>query len=68
LAANGMTASADAASVGASNVINHPVNVADLPRRAIGAAPAFGQHSDEILGQLGYTPTDIAALRSDGVV
>ena len=68
LAANGMTAIADAASVGAARVINHPINVVGLPRRAVGAAPALGQHSGEILGRLGYTSTDIAELRSDGVV
>ncbi len=68
LPANGMTAIADAANVGVTRVINHPVNVAGLPRRAVGAAPALGQHSDEILGHLGYTSADIAELRGDGVV
>jgi crotonobetainyl-CoA:carnitine CoA-transferase CaiB-like acyl-CoA transferase len=32
------------------------------------AAPDVGQHTDEILGELGYSREDIAAIRRDGVV
>ena len=32
------------------------------------AAQVFGQHTEEILSQYGYTREDIAALRADGVV
>jgi crotonobetainyl-CoA:carnitine CoA-transferase CaiB-like acyl-CoA transferase len=31
-------------------------------------APAMGQHTDDVLRELGYSPDDIAALRRDGVV
>jgi crotonobetainyl-CoA:carnitine CoA-transferase CaiB-like acyl-CoA transferase len=30
--------------------------------------PALGQHTDAVLGELGYTPEDVAALRSRGAV
>jgi len=30
--------------------------------------PGFGQHNDEILGQLGYSAADIKAMRADGVI
>ena len=30
--------------------------------------PRLGAHTDEVLGQLGYSAQDIAALRKDGVV
>lgn len=68
LPVNGMTVTADAATVGASRVINHPVNVAEAPRRAILAAPTLGQHSDEILQGLGYSASAIAELRDGGVI
>jgi crotonobetainyl-CoA:carnitine CoA-transferase CaiB-like acyl-CoA transferase len=32
------------------------------------AAPAFAQHSDEVLGRHGYSEAEIAQLRKDGVV
>lgn len=46
--------------------ITSPVRLADpLPTRA---APALGQHTDEILQSLGYTPAQITALREQQVV
>jgi formyl-CoA transferase len=38
------------------------------PTPARRAAPVFGQHSNEILAQHGYTAEDIAGLRADGVI
>jgi len=33
-----------------------------------GPVPACGQHTDEIMEEAGFTPTDIAALRSAGAI
>ena len=30
--------------------------------------PGFGQHNDEVLGQLGYTADEIKAMRAEGVI
>jgi len=30
--------------------------------------PTLGQHTDEVLAELGYTEADITALRAEGVV
>jgi formyl-CoA transferase len=38
--------------------------VAEAPRRA----PLLGEHDDEVLGGLGYTKEQIAALRDSGVI
>jgi len=32
------------------------------------ASPDIGQHTDEILGELGFSPDDIKGLRKDKVV
>ncbi|MBT6909898.1 MAG: CoA transferase, partial [Rhodospirillaceae bacterium] len=32
------------------------------------AAPTLGQHTDEVLGELGYDAAAIAALREKGIV
>jgi crotonobetainyl-CoA:carnitine CoA-transferase CaiB-like acyl-CoA transferase len=30
--------------------------------------PALGQHTAEVLGQAGFTPHEIAAMRAEGVL
>jgi crotonobetainyl-CoA:carnitine CoA-transferase CaiB-like acyl-CoA transferase len=45
-----------------------PVAFSDTPGPAPTAAPAFGQHSDEVLSAHGYSAGEIAALRERGVV
>ena len=35
---------------------------------ALGPIPAVGEHTDAILGELGLTEAEIAALRSSGTV
>ena len=41
---------------------------ADTPGPPPRPSPLFGQHSDEILADYGYTAEDIAALRGRGII
>ncbi len=34
----------------------------------MGAVPGLGQHTDAVLGELGFAADDVAALRSDGAI
>jgi crotonobetainyl-CoA:carnitine CoA-transferase CaiB-like acyl-CoA transferase len=52
-----------------------PAAVAELPVRLSASGggierrpPTLGEHTDEVLASVGYSPTEIAALRSKGVV
>jgi formyl-CoA transferase len=43
-----------------------PVKFSDTPSQVRRAAPMLGEHTDEILTALGYSPPEIAALRGTG--
>ncbi len=46
----------------------HPVDMSDTPIAYRSSAPTLGEHTDEILMELGYPVADIAALRERRVV
>jgi crotonobetainyl-CoA:carnitine CoA-transferase CaiB-like acyl-CoA transferase len=45
-----------------------PVDLSETPGTFRHRAPTLGEHTDAILGELGYAPADIAALRAQKVV
>jgi crotonobetainyl-CoA:carnitine CoA-transferase CaiB-like acyl-CoA transferase len=45
-----------------------PADFAGTPWRARAMAPALGQHTDEILRELGRSTAEVAALREKGIV
>ena len=44
------------------------VNLARTPGTIRTSAPELGEHTDEVLAELGYSPDDVEALRRDAVV
>lgn len=54
--------------LGELQVQNLPVTLSRTPGAVRTPTPDPGQHTDEILGELGYSAADIATLRRDGVV
>ncbi|HET6964745.1 MAG TPA: CoA transferase [Acidimicrobiales bacterium] len=58
-----------AAAVGAQDdVVGTPVRFSATPAVASGTAPELGQHTEEVLLELGYTWDDIGKLRDHGAI
>jgi formyl-CoA transferase len=51
-----------------NRMIMHPMNIDGLITRVHAPAPDQGQHNDEVLHELGYSPEHIAKLREEGVI
>ncbi len=66
--AEGLVTTLDHPAVGRYRTMTKAIKLSETPGPAPTAAPAFGQHSDEILAGYGFTAADIAALRERGVV
>ena len=43
--------------------VGNPIKLSDSPTE-VRRSPLLGEHTEEVLGQLGYSPEQIAALRS----
>ena len=57
-----------AAPGGVLRVLGHPTHIDGLPVAPQSPPPALGQHADEVLVELGYSPTEIARLREQNVI
>ena len=66
--ANGYVAEVDYPKYGKRlKVHGTPWQFSETPAR-IGTAPELGEHTDEVLAGLGYTPAEVLRLRERGVV
>jgi len=54
--------------IGIDRVINDPVNVDGVARVGVLKAPDIGEHTDDVLAELGFDQDAIAALKQAGVV
>ncbi|MCB1691656.1 MAG: CoA transferase [Pseudomonadales bacterium] len=54
--------------IGVDAVINDPVNVEGVARVGAKKAPLLGEHTNDVLGELGFDASAIEALKSRGIV
>jgi formyl-CoA transferase len=54
--------------LGRLNLVNQPVKLSRTPARLATASPDHGEHSDEILREIGYDTAAIAQFRKDKVI
>lgn len=66
--ARGMLAEADLGRLGRLTVVGHPAHHAGVPRDPSGFVAAKGEHTEEVLRSLGYSPQAIESLRQRGVI
>ena len=65
---NGMLVKMDHPTAGAVEVLNAPIHLSDTPAQVRRVPPRLGEHSDEVLAQLGYDRERIVALHDAGVL
>ena len=66
--ANNMAVSAQGLGMDMPLLINHPIQVDKLTKAKPLPGPGIGEHSAEILAELGYAAQDIEELKSNGVI
>lgn len=68
ISANAMAVPPSDSSIDVPLLINHPINVEHLNKVGPVRAPALGEHSKQILSELGVAEAEIDELLNDGVV
>ena len=53
---------------GSATMISSPADFSGTPWRVRSMPPELGQHTDEVLRELGYDDDAVAALRAEGAV
>ena len=66
--ANGYVAEVEHPAGGTTRVVGSPIAMSETPLTPAAMAPELGQHTEEILLDVGYDWDDIAALRESGAI
>jgi formyl-CoA transferase len=56
------------AALGDITLVGQPFMLSRTPSRLVSGAPEYGEHTDEILSEFGYSADDISRFRQDGTI
>ena len=65
---NGYLIEMDVPGLGPTKIVGDPAMLSETPARAQGPPPKLGEHTEDILLDLGYSSDDIAAMREEEVI
>ena len=68
VAARGLLVDVEHPVLGALRQVGPPFELHGTPATVRTAPPLLGEHSDEVLAELGFAAAEVAALRADGIV
>ena len=54
--------------MGVSNLVGSPISLSGTPTRFFRPAPLLGEHTEEVLGQLGYDSVALKELRDNAII
>jgi crotonobetainyl-CoA:carnitine CoA-transferase CaiB-like acyl-CoA transferase len=63
-----MVVEVEHATLGPVKTLGLPVKFSDTPGAVLTAAPVYGQHTREVLGEHGFSDSEIEALAADGAI
>jgi crotonobetainyl-CoA:carnitine CoA-transferase CaiB-like acyl-CoA transferase len=64
----GIAQNVDSPALGSIKLVGQPVTLSRTPSRLVSSAPEYGEHTDDILTEFGYSSDDIARLRQAGTI
>jgi crotonobetainyl-CoA:carnitine CoA-transferase CaiB-like acyl-CoA transferase len=64
----GIAQEVDSPALGPIKLVGQPFTLSRTPSRLATSAPEYGEHTDAILSEFGYSPDDISALRQAGAI
>jgi alpha-methylacyl-CoA racemase len=64
----GMVTEVEQPELGTVRQLGNPVKLSRTPADPTRPAPAFGEHTDEVLAEAGYSPEEIEAMKESGAV
>jgi len=64
----GISQSVQSSALNTINLVGQPFTLSRTPSQLVSGAPEYGEHTEEILTELGYSENDISKLRQSGTI